>query len=256
MHRLLSAAAPGGAGVLGRVWRRRAPFVFFALVLAVGGCESGPTSSTPSGASPVEAASTVQVGTIAVPLPEGSWREVLTREEAFKAGRGSSTRKVLARVRDGVVERLVLIHVVDAGSGEAFREQKACARDTYYYQTITERGQGIGDCWHVRFANFGLAGDPHWLSEDVDGYLRRERLSMSVVMLGVRFVRHAGPTLVQVEYLWNPDLVLAPKERVVWLPPDWQNPAVRARPDRRAVMETLKQWGQNWHPMVVGMLPF
>lgn len=245
MHRVLRSSA-----------RRWTAAVALAGAVILAGCAAAPDGSGASKDGPSAVLPSTEVGSVRIPLPPGTWRTVLTREEPFKAGRGRDTWTVSARVRDGVVERLVLAQVVEAGAGAAFGEQKTCQRDTYYFQTITVKQRGRGDCWHVRYANFGLQQNPHWLSKEVDAFLRREGLSMSVVMPGVRFVRHDGPLLVQVEYLWNPDVLLRPRGRPIWLPADWENAAVRADPERRAVMEMLRRWGEDWHPNIVRAVPF
>ncbi len=153
---------------------------------------------------------------------------------------------VLISENRGVIDRVVLIYRVHIGRRYEFLPRESCRDPVYYHEVIDEPAEGVGFCWHVRAVNLGLAGDPHWVNQVLADDAERHKLFLPVVMPGVRFIRYADGELLQVDYLWNADLLLPASGEEVWLPGDWTNEAVAADPARQAVMQTLLQWAETW----------
>lgn len=169
---------------------------------------------------------------------------------------GQASRAVHASVTRGIVERVVLVYRVSLGKRFEFLPRASCASPDYYHQQANEEGDGSGACWHVRAVNLGLADDPHWVNLVLAHYADTHDLYLPAAMLGVRFIRYHEGELLQVDYLWNPDLLLTPPAGRVWVPEDWSNAAVQAAPDKRAIMEVIRGWSEDWQPKVDAALPF
>jgi len=67
-----------------------------------------------------------------------------------------------------------------------------------------------------------------------------------------RYIRYHAGDLLQVDYLWNADLLLPPPAGRGWTPGDWSNTAGAADPAQRAVMPTLPRRGQSRGRRVAG----
>jgi len=201
-----------------------------------------------SDAAPVAAPAAAPAAAPGVPLPPGTWRTAYSGKQEIV--RGTAERMVLVSESRGVVDRVVLVYRVHLGLRYEFQPRESCRDPSYYHQVINESGGGAGDCWHVRAVNLGLAGEPHWVNLVLAFDAERQDLFLPAVMPGVRFIRYAEGEMLQVDYLWNPDLLLpAPagaKGARVWEPDDWTNKAVAADPAKQAVMRTLQRWGEDW----------
>jgi hypothetical protein len=224
--------------------------VLLLSVITLAGC-----SSPEAPAKPDDGTRTTPIGRFAIPLPPGDWRLVISKQQDFAGGRGIETRNVLVSVDRGVIDRVVLLYLVEADKRFFFQSQENCREEYYYYQTPEVSGHGQGECWHVRNVSFGVAGKPHWISQVLDLYAKSENLYFPVAMVGVRYIRYNGPELLRVDYLWNPDVILRSTEKTVWLPDDWTNAAVAADPRRKAVMETIRQWGADWQARIASAFP-
>lgn len=235
--------------------RSRALLAALSSVLIIGGmvagCSHTPAGSGPAGApaSPAataasEAPTSAAKAPADVPLPPGPWRTAYSGGQ--EVARGNSERTILVSASQGVIDRVVLIYRVHLGLRYEFLPRASCRDPSYYYQVIDERTEGAGFCWQVRAVNFGLAGDPHWVNRVLADDAERHDLFLPVVMPGVRFIRYAEGEMLQVDYLWNADLLVPAPAGHVWLPDDWTNEAIAGDPGRQAVMQTLRRWGEDW----------
>jgi hypothetical protein len=112
------------------------------------------------------------------------------------------------------------------------------------------------DCWHVRTVSFGLSGDPHWINKALNLYATKLNLFAPAEMVGVRFVRHMDSELLQVDYLWNPDLLMPRPDGEVWTTKDWTNAAIAADPRKKLIMDWIRKWAEDWHPRIERAMPF
>ena len=232
--------------------RRVVPAILALLVVSLlAACES--PRSTPSAASGPQQPTTT-IGDIKVPLPPGEWREAFSGSKDLS--RGTSFRKILVGVNGDVIDRLILIYLVEIGRRDYFKPRVNCSHEDYFFETTTVSDKAKEDCWHVRNVSMGLKGDPHWINKALDLYAKKMDLYAPAVWVGPRFVRHKDSELLQVDYLWNPDLLLPHPEGQVWAVEDWANPAIAGDPRKKRVMDETRRWGGEWHPRMQRALPF
>jgi hypothetical protein len=178
------------------------------------------------------------------PLPTGDWDTVYSGDQEIV--RGVSHRSIYASREQGVIDRLVLVYRIELGKRYEFLPRTNCSSPDYFYATTEEGAVGSGGCWHVRAVNLGLAGDPHWVNLVLAHYAQSGDLYLPAVMVGVRFIRYHEGQLLQVDYLWNADLLLPPPAGHVWTPDDWNNASVALDPAKQVIMQTLQRWGEQW----------
>jgi hypothetical protein len=222
------------------------------IALAVAACAQAPAGSPGEAARPPSAAAAAD----SVPLPPGDWTIVYAGEQ--EVHRGESARSIHVSVDRGVVDRAVLVYRVHLGLRYGFLPRESCSDPAYWFERSSDADAqpGTGACWHVRAVNLGVAEKPHWVSLLMAYYADNQNLYLPAVMIGVRYVRHHQGDLVQIDYLWNPDLLLPPPAGRVWEPADWSNEAVAADPRKQAIMRVLRGWGEEWEPRVAPALPF
>ena len=75
-------------------------------------------------------------------------------------------------------------------------------------------------------------------------------------MRAVRFVRHKDAELLQVDYLWNPDLLMPRADGQVWSANDWTNASVATDPRKKLIMDWIRKWAEDWHPRIERAMPF
>jgi hypothetical protein len=217
------------------------------MLVAVGGCAGTAGNESPSKTAAGSAAPDPSTSAInGIPLPPGHWQAIDAGDQAVSGG--SSGRIIYVSTVRGIVDRVVLVHRMTLGLRYQFQPRRSCADPGYFYQEPERPLPEGGACWHIRAVNLGLAGDPHWLNRALAQYADGQDLYLPVVMLGPRFIRYQGETLVQVDYLWNPDLLLSPPAGTLWRPEDWSNAAVADDPAKGAVMSTLVRWARQWQP--------
>lgn len=232
------------------------PSIFTVLVLSLlAGCE---TPRTFSSAGPKTVAVPGQqqttISRFQVPLPPGDWREAYSGSKDLS--RGTSYRKILVEVSGDVMDRVILIYQIEIGRRDYFKPRKSCRHEEYFFQTTTVSEKAMEDCWHVRNVSMGLKGDPHWINKALDLYARKMDLFAPAVWVGTRFIRHKDSDLLQVDYLWNPEVLLPRSDGRVWAVEDWSNSPIAGDPRRKIVMDEIRRWGQDWHPRMEQALPF
>jgi hypothetical protein len=225
--------------------------VLAALLLA--GCSALPTGTAP-GPTPSPPAQTLTVAGQTVPVPPGQWTLLFEGEQEI--GGGTAWRGIYASIVDRVVDRMVFVYVARLGRTETFLPQAACENEDYFFQVTTAENVRIGDCWHVRVINLGLAGDPHWINRVIDLYATKADIFAPAMALGVRFIRREGPVLLRLDYALNPDVLLPDATGGVATVEAWSKEAVAADPEKQAVIETLRKWAGDWHPLVETSLLF
>lgn len=223
--------------------------VWLLAVWLLGGCASPAAGPKPADA-PADAAAA------RVPLPPGAWTTIYDGDQAVL--RGAAHRQILFSVSRGMVGRAVLVYRVQLGMRYEFLPRTSCSSPGYWYATAepVAPDRTRGACWHVRAVNLGLAGEPHWVNPVMSAYADGRELYLPATMIGVRYVRHHQGEMLQVDYLWNPDLLLPPPDAGVWQPDDWSNAAVEADPRKRAIMQVIRGWAEEWEPRVQAALPF
>lgn len=239
--------------------RRSVPFVVMFLVLwIVSACETPRTTPATgaTGVSAIAASGQAQatIGRFQVPLPPGKWKEAFSGSQNLS--RGTSHRKILIGVSGDVIDRVILLYLIEIGGRDYFKPRKNCTHTDYFFQTTTVSETAKEDCWHVRNVSMGLSGDPHWINEALDLYAKKLDLYFPAVLVGARFIRHQDSELLQVDYLWNPDMVLPRGDGRVWAAEDWSNPAVAGDPGRKLVMDEIRRWALDWHPRIERAFPF
>lgn len=182
---------------------------------------------------------------LSAPLPPGNWTLLYHGDQDVRGG--TAAREIYVSETRGVIDRVVLDYRVHLGKRYDFLPRESCRSPEYYYQQ-EKVGPGSGECWHVRAISLGTAGDPHWVNVAIDQYATARDLFLSPVMIGTRFIRYQDGELIQVDYLWNAELLLAPPAGRVWEPEDWSNAAVARDPAKRVIMETLRRWSEEWQP--------
>lgn len=236
--------------------RRVLPAILAVLVLSVSSACESPRGATSAPASPIAAPAqpTTAIGPIQVPLPPGDWKEAFSGSKDLS--RGTSYRKILVSVSGDVIDRLILIYFLEIGRRDYFKPRANCRHEDYFFQTTTVSEEAMEDCWHVRSVSMGLKGDPHWINKALDLYAKKLKLFAPAVWVGPRFVRHKDSELLQVDYLWNPDVLLPRGDGRVWATEDWANAAIAVDPRRKLVREELRRWARDWHPRMERALPF
>lgn len=236
--------------------QRLVPLVLAVLALsALPACESPrttPSTRTAAVAEPGQARTTI--GRFQVPLPPGDWKEVFSGSNDLS--RGTSDRKILVGISGDVVDRVILIYTIEIGRRDYFKPRQSCRHEDYFFQTTTVSEEAKEDCWHVRNVSMGLSGDPHWINKALDLYAKKMDLFAPAVLVGARFIRHRDSELLQVDYLWNPDVLLPRDDGGVWTLEDWSNPAIARDPRKQLVMDEIRRWARDWHPRMEGAFPF
>jgi hypothetical protein len=187
------------------------------------------------------------------PMPPGRWETVYAGRQEMS--RGWSERAVMVSRAADVIDRAVLVYRIHLGKRWEFLPRDACRDPGYWYETGDDAGAESGACWHVRAVNLGTAGQPHWVNVVLAGHAESNDLFLPAVMIGVRYIRYHADNLLQVDYLWNPDLLLPPPAGRVWRPDDWRNAAIADDPSKQAIMRTLRRWAEEWQPRIAAALP-
>lgn len=218
-------------------------------------CES-PRTTSPKRTAAVAAPGQPQttIGRFQVPLPPGEWKEVLSGSNDLS--RGTSDRKILVEIGGDVIDRVILVYHIEIGRRDYFKPRQSCRHEDYFFQTTTVSEEAKEDCWHVRTVSMGLSGDPHWINKALDLYAKKLDLFAPAVLVGARFIRHRDSELLQVDYLWNPDVLLPRDDGRVWALEDWSNPAIARDPRKQLAMDEIRRWARDWHPRMEGAFPF
>ena len=240
-----------------RLRRSGAALLTLMILFGLSACESPRTTpktgpATAAAAGPAQASSTI--GRFQVPLPPGDWKEAYSGSNELSAG--TSYRKILVGVSGDVIDRVILLYHIEIGRRDYFKPRESCNNEGYFFQTTTLSVEAMEDCWHVRNVSMGLSGDPHWVNKALDLYAKKLNLYAPAVFVGTRFVRHKDSELLQVDYLWNPDVLLPGDDGRVWAAEDWSNPAIAGDPRRKLVMDEIRRWSRDWHPRVERAFPF
>lgn len=240
-----------------RTARRRSTMAGLALIILsmATACETSRTTSPTAGgtvAAPGQPRTTI--GRFQVPLPPGEWKEAYSGSNDLSGG--TANRKILVGVSGDVIDRIILVYHIEIGRRDYFKPRESCRHEDYYFQTTTISEEAMEDCWHVRNVSMGLKGDPHWINKALDLYAKNLDLFAPAVWVGTRFVRHKDSELLQVDYLWNPDVLLPRDDGRVWAVEDWSNAAIAGDPGRKVVMDQIRRWGQDWHPRIARAFPF
>lgn len=217
------------------------------LAACQGGGQSGPPAAqVPAGPAPEG----VVVGDTFVPLPTGDWTKIATLDATGSNNRAawSGERTVLVSRIDGVVDRIVMILSQRLSSHRRYNLTTACRSETFHYSEARRVNAMSNDCWHVRTLSFGLAGDPHPVNLSLAEYAEREGVYVPITALGTRFIRTQGREKVEVEYLWNVDLLDPRFDGKPALPADWSGDAIGADPVKQAVLDAVVLWSEEWYP--------
>lgn len=195
-------------------------------------------------------------------LPPGQWVLVSSRQENSGVSHAAEQNfSLLASVTNNVIDRVVITWVqrkYNARWKNHWTRYPSCLTDDapqVLYSVVRENtgpehdwvtGTAI-DCWHLRSFSLGRTGSELDLMEDLHNFAAANSLYLPVAMLGARFAQKPlSDRRDYIEYLWNPDMLLAKPDGSPWLPADWYQDAVTADPARKAVVEGLKQWGIRW----------
>lgn len=205
-------------------------------------------SSAPSSVGGQEVAAPV----LEPPLPPGNWQTIHSGRQEMP--RGWSDRAILVSREGDVIDRVVLVYRIHLGKRWEFTPRDACHNVEYFAQhghAAADRGA----CRHVRAVNLGTAGQPHWVNIALSSHAEAQDVYLPATMVGVRYIHYQEGELLQVDYLWNADLLLPPPDGRVWLPGDWSNAAVAGDASKQAVMRTLQRWAEEWQPRIDAVMP-
>lgn len=186
---------------------------------------------------------------ITVPLPPGNWTVI--KEQEWPSDGATNWRRILLSVNQEVIDRATFIYSREIYKWKYFTTPKKCKNSFYYYQEEPENKHGKGACWHVRVVNLGTAGNPHAINKYLSRIAKEKSVYLPITMIGVRFVRHEWQRFLQVDYLWNADLLLPHPGGGVWRPQEWDNESVKNDPAKKVIMETIKAWSAAQHARIL-----
>lgn len=192
----------------------------------------------------------ITVDGVEVPLPTGEWIVYFTR--ARPGGNYPRSDVGLARIRDRLVHQTIYITVARARRGDGFRPYGGCEQP-YYTHVVVDRNRHSSDqdCHHVRVIDLSAGEQPSENMRALFAFADGRKLFLPVAMIGVRYHLADRKLLLRVSYGWNPDLILpASGKRKLWVFEDWTKAAVEKDPRRKAVMDTMAKWGEDWLPQV------
>lgn len=239
---------------------RRALAAVAVLLLAA--CQTTPAGddSGPA-AAPLDGLSVSLLGET-FPLPPGSWEEVAA-DEIRVPGKHTAPQhyRVLVSRVGGVVDRAVVVwgQIKTGRWARHWSGFQGCLTTddpAVHRAEVRENYSGSRyitgvrlDCWHLRTLSLGLAGDPHPVVADLAAWAEAEGAYLPLTMLGARYaVKRRPDRRAYVEYLFNPDLLYPHPE--AWTAADWRQPEVAADPGKRALVDTLATWAEDWYARV------
>lgn len=208
--------------------------------------------STGSGLSTVQlppstVADFVEVGARTVPLPPGEWTPIRRIE---RAGSGWNSQRVILVSRiDNVIDRYVTIMTQQLTTSSSYNLTGSCSGGDFHHSNTRSSRGFSNDCWQVRTLSLGLGGDAHPQNEVMAIYAEENRLFAPLAAIGTRFIITSGPSKLEVEYLWNPDLLTATFDGDPSRPEDWSRIEIEGDPGKRAVIDAIIRWSIDWYPV-------
>ncbi len=193
-------------------------------------------------------------------LPPGEWRVV--DERTVNRGGPHSARQtftVLASTAGKTIDRVAVLWVqYKTRYIERWSRYQGCNttdRPNVYHAVVRANTGDVSsfgpgtkvDCWHVRAFSLGTSGDPHFTVRALWDYAKANGLYLPAVLVGARFAQK--PEIDRrdyAEFLWNPDLIAPRPGGAPWRPEDFNAAAVRADPARKAAMDGLVAWAEDW----------
>lgn len=203
----------------------------------------------PSGPAPV-VSSRVAFAGVSVPLPEGQWERIGELRDSSIAG-FPQRYAIFTSSAEGVLDRAIVVWQQSrTNARDWFTPYAHCVHGTYPHAVTYVNARNNHACWHVRPLSLGLGSETPQ-NQAIFDYAARRDLYQPLTMIGVRFVSGQGMSRSYIEYLFNPDLLLPRSDGRPWRARDWEKGAVAGDPSRRAVVDALAAWGEEWQVIAV-----
>jgi len=192
---------------------------------------------------------------VQVALPEGKWTLVgwsIYPNEQELGG-------VVIQTEGNVVSHLVDFYLPWRTETRMYLQPyKFCGRNDILYVGKAEvfvvyqaNKMQPQDCWGINHWPMTLSGNvpKHLLA--VRDYLEENDLVMPSTMIAVQYRRGGRGKYLSVNYYFNPELEgLPPPAQVEWRTSDWHRDRAFRDPAKKAYIEKLIEWGENWHEQV------
>lgn len=194
-----------------------------------------------------------------VPLPEGEWIvagwDIYTEMQALGG--------VLIQSENGKIVRLldfyVPYHTDGRKLGQRLRGDGFCGRRDILFVTEIKTprynsygGDAENNCWGIDHRPMTFYGKVprHMLA--LRDFVEANGLELPVTMLVVEYRRvDGGPNRFSLNYYFNPDLEgIAPPSQLDWRTSEWHRDFAFRDPQKKAYIEKLKRWGEEWAEQV------
>ncbi len=179
-----------------------------------------------------------------VPLPPGRWTIAHNQTEVLGS---NSSQLFLVSTTEGTIDRMVTILRRTNPARDGFPPHALCSYPQYHAMTTAVNTRSHQECRHVRGVNYGLAGSPHPVNRILFDYAGTHKLFFPATMVGPRYHFADTAEMIEIEYLWNVDVLLpADTKAGVWVYPDWTKAAAEKDPRKTAIITELTRWGSEW----------
>lgn len=190
------------------------------------------------------------IGGFKVPLPDGPWTVFYSEDKP--EGKIPTFTLGLLRTSGKAVKQVAFIRVANNSIRGGFKPFEQCTLPNYFFaETVVNQIGGPQNCWHVRPET--LAADtPSARQTALTNFAKSRKLFLPLTMIGSRYHMANRTSSLRVSYGWAPDLIIpAPKDKKVWRFQDWTADAVATDARKKAVMNKMKRWGDEWRPKVL-----
>lgn len=236
---------------------RWAAAVCGALALTACAPGPGPQSGAPKQASDVSHSVLVapadgpsgyksfEVGGVQVPLPEGSWTLIGSKDLTIN-DRYPATGYVLVSETNGAIDRVVTLWRQRTFSGR-FGDFKNCSAKSNLTSDVVSQSAQKTDCVFVRAVAWPDKGK---IGRLLRSYAKSKGLYAPLVTVGPRVALSlAGRDRIAIDYGYNMDLIAPPPNAEFWRPGDW-TPSAATSPSKKAVVDALREFGAKMRPAV------
>lgn len=249
---------------------RLSVFLLSAVVLA--GCvTTGSSSDKPTSLLLPDLgktfSSTINVAGKAIPLPKGQFTLAGRSIKMTQKG-GYSIAMFLIHQENGKVANAVEIYTnlplnkVDGPVSAGWSTHRSCLRDDMHHRaSIVNERLGDQDCWwvnHWRMMRAGSGSVEHW-QETLD-FLKTNDLKAPIEMIGVSYRVADKTDYVTLNYYFSPhqqgfDFGADDQwQPVTWSDSTWHPENVEQAPRKKQYINSIVQWGDQWHSKISRIL--
>ena len=186
-------------------------------------------------------------GTPQIALPPGDWKLVVIGEGQSDKERIRLVRGYLIQTKGKAIAGRVYFNVPDAPSSLGWARSDNCTRKEPLADLTRNAGSSKGyDCASITAYGTGLPKNAMPQLKQFHDYLEKNGIEKPPTMINIGYGLSNGAAYVTVEYQFNQSLDGVRADNLA----AWRAERIGEDSRRRAYIEKMKAWAQEWHPKV------